>query len=257
MMKWLYFYSNWEFMVELLIVLGLSVGIMAGFFGVGGGTLIVPVLMMYGYSIQEAIGISIIQMLFSSLWGSYINFKASRIDFNQIWFLGFGALLGGGLSPIVVLHSSAEFLEFMFLIFVSFALLKFFYTPLKRDVKENYNKTLLFIVGFIAALASASVGIGGAILVTPFLHSFLGYDLKKATAISLFFITFNAIAGSVSWILSGALLYKEGLIVGTISLVGVSLGLYLAHKVSVKTFKLLLLGLYVWVFSYFVMRLFF
>ena len=53
----------------VLLGLGLLSGIFAGFFGIGGGTLIVPAMMLLGLDIKTAIGISVMQMMFSSLWG--------------------------------------------------------------------------------------------------------------------------------------------------------------------------------------------
>jgi len=54
-----------------LILLGTGVGVLSGFFGIGGGTILVPLLLMLGYETKAAIGISVLQMVFSSIYGSY------------------------------------------------------------------------------------------------------------------------------------------------------------------------------------------
>ena len=61
-------------MIEL-ILLGLLVGLLSGFFGIGGGTILVPILLLLGYDTKIAIGISVVQMVFSSIYGSFLNFK--------------------------------------------------------------------------------------------------------------------------------------------------------------------------------------
>ena len=43
-----------------LLVVGVVVGFISGFFGIGGGTVVVPVMILFGYDIKYAIGVSII-----------------------------------------------------------------------------------------------------------------------------------------------------------------------------------------------------
>ena len=85
-----------------LAFFGVIVGISSGFFGIGGGTLLVPSLIYLGYDIKIAIGISVMQMIFSSMFGSYINYKAGVLQLNSGIFLGFGALFGAALSGFIV-----------------------------------------------------------------------------------------------------------------------------------------------------------
>ncbi len=53
----------------LLILVGASVGTLSGFFGIGGGMILIPLLLLIGVDIKSAIGISIVQMVFSSFYG--------------------------------------------------------------------------------------------------------------------------------------------------------------------------------------------
>ena len=57
----------------ILILTGTLVGTLSGFFGIGGGMILIPILMLTGMDIKTAIGISVIQMVFSSFYGSYLN----------------------------------------------------------------------------------------------------------------------------------------------------------------------------------------
>lgn len=55
--------------VEILIILGFTSGVAAGFFGIGGGVIIVPCLLILGMQMEYAIGVSIMQMVFFlNLW---------------------------------------------------------------------------------------------------------------------------------------------------------------------------------------------
>lgn len=46
-----------------LIALGVVVGLLSGFFGIGGGTVLVPMLLALGYDTKVAIGMSVVQMV--------------------------------------------------------------------------------------------------------------------------------------------------------------------------------------------------
>jgi len=59
----------------ILILVGTLAGTLSGFFGIGGGMILIPLLMLTGMDIKTAIGISIVQMVFSSFYGSYLNYK--------------------------------------------------------------------------------------------------------------------------------------------------------------------------------------
>ena len=73
--------------VELFII-GIGVGYIAGFFGIGGGTVVVPIMVAFGYDIKTAIGISVMQMIFSATFGSYLNYKAGLLKLNRGVFFG-------------------------------------------------------------------------------------------------------------------------------------------------------------------------
>lgn len=62
------------------ILIGVAVGFISGFFGIGVGTVVVPTAMFFGYDIKYVIGASIIQMIFSLIFGSFVNFKNKILD---------------------------------------------------------------------------------------------------------------------------------------------------------------------------------
>ncbi len=64
-------------MIELAI-LGLITGAVSGFFGVGGGMVLVPMLLFANFDMKQAVSISIMQMVFSSIFGSFLNSKKNK-----------------------------------------------------------------------------------------------------------------------------------------------------------------------------------
>jgi uncharacterized membrane protein YfcA len=217
---------------------------MSGFFGIGGGTLLVPSLMFVGFAIKEAIGISVMQMVFSSIFGSYLNLKKGAFIMKDGILLGIGGFLGAQGSGFLVSHLSSFVLSSIFLFSVCLAIYKFFKSVPESNEPEVGSKVAIFLVGFFIGLIAISVGIGGGLFLTPILVGFMNYDLKKAISMSLFFIVFSSVSGFISLSMFGHINYQAGLIIGISSLIGVFLGVKYSYLISKKQHKKLLLGLY-------------
>ena len=65
------------------ILIGIVTGIISGLFGIGGGMIIVPFMLSIGFSSHHAIAISVFQMMFSSVFGSFINYKKRNLNIND------------------------------------------------------------------------------------------------------------------------------------------------------------------------------
>jgi uncharacterized membrane protein YfcA len=228
--------------IELLLV-GVFVGVVSGFFGVGGGTILVPVLLYFGFDIKEAIGISIVQMVFSSLFGSYLNYKKGTLKISSTIFFGLGGFVGGLASGYIVHTLSSKTLTWVFLAVVIFAIYRFFNAPALSHKTPIENRGLFFAIGIMIGMFATSLGIGGAILLTPIMVGFLHYDIKVAVSTSLFFIVFSSLAGLISLGSYGYIDYSHGIMIGLASLVGVYIGIFFAHKTEAKKHKNMILGL--------------
>lgn len=231
-----------------LAFFGILVGFSSGFFGIGGGTILVPSLIYLGYDIKMAIGISVMQMIFSSMFGSYVNYKAGVLQFNSGLFLGFGALFGAALSGPIVNYLPQIALLIMFAITLALSIYKFFTAPLEPKSAPNESKIVLFIVGVIIGAIAISTGTGGAIFLTPALVGFMNWDIRKAVGTTLFFIIFGSISGFISLSANGLVDYPAGFAVGLGSLAGVYFGVKVSQKVSKAVQKRALLILYVIMF---------
>lgn len=237
-----------EIMIFLLIILGVFVGFASGFFGIGGGTVLVPILLLIGVDIKTAIGASVVQMVFSSIFGSFVNYKNSSLKINDGIFVGLGGAFGALFSGKIVALFPDIILLYIFLIALILSIYKFFNSPIQTDKKSIESKTSLFIIGFFLGAIAISVGVGGAVFLTPILVGFLHYDMKRAISMGLFFVVFSSIAGFVSLAIHGFINYKLGLILGVSSLLGVYFGAKSSFVISRKWQKRALLTLYILMF---------
>jgi hypothetical protein len=241
-------------MVEML-ALGLVVGTLSGFFGIGGGTILVPALLLLAYDIKTAIGISVVQMVFSSLFGTFLNAKKGTLDIKMTSYIGIGGFIGASFSAILTEHIDAKLLEIIFLSFVSFALVRVYMTTSVQKNVKSVKSVYLLMIGFFIGIFSMTIGVGGSILLVPILVGLFHIPLKNATSAGLFFVVFSSISGFISHSLSGSISYEIGIYIGLASLLGVYLGVYLKEKVEVKLHKTLLTFFYFTLVVYLLQRL--
>ncbi len=217
---------------------GIITGFISGFFGVGGGMILVPMLLLVGYVMKEAVAISIMQMVFSSIYGSFLNSKKAQNVVRDGIVIGIGGFVGGLQSGYIVSNVTNEFLQYLFIAILIFSILRIFYSPAEQTCeRKSHNKFTLFVIGFFIGIIAMSIGVGGSILLTPILVGFMKYDLKSATALGLFFVIFSSIAGFTSVSLHGHMLYTEGAIIGVSSLIGVYFGIKVKHIVKATSYK--------------------
>lgn len=242
-------------MIELLL-LGSSVGVLSGFFGIGGGTILVPLLLALGFGIKEAIGISTVQMVFSSIYGSYLNNKKGNLDVKLVLTIGMGGFIGAFFSGYIAAYLSTDTLEKVFLLFAVFALLRMFIKSKDVVEKVEVDPLQLFIVGLLLGVLSMTIGVGGSILLVPILVGFWHIELRRAISAGLFFVVFSSISGMISHSMSGHVDFEKGLVIGIASLVGVYIGIYLKDKVGSALQRKLLVVFYATIVTYLIYRVF-
>ena len=242
-------------MIEL-IFLGLGVGVLSGFFGIGGGTILVPLLLMLGYETKAAIGISVLQMVFSSVYGSYLNNKKGTLDIPMVLVIGIGGFIGALLSGLIASSIPDSALEMIFLSFATFALLRLFFKTKEHKDQKEVSRLILLMIGIPLGALSMTIGVGGSIILVPILVGFLHVPLKKAISAGLFFVVFSSVAGFISHARLGHINYESGAIIGLASLIGVYIGIHLKDRVETVVQKRLLVGFYLLVVLYLVQRIF-
>jgi uncharacterized membrane protein YfcA len=238
------------------LFIGILTGFFSGFLGVGGGTILVPILLFIGFGLKEAIGISVTQMMMSSIYGSFLNYKKGLLNIKNGLSLALGGAVGASFSGFIVKALSKEVLGAVFLTLVLIAIIRFFISIPEPKTEPPIDNKKLFFIGMFVGCIAISVGVGGAILITPILVGFLKYRLKTTVSLSLFFVVFSSMSGFISQSLAGHINYKEGFLIGFGSLIGTYFGVKLYHKIDTNIHKKVLLLWYIFVFFAMIYKLY-
>lgn len=108
--------------IVILIIIGLSAGLISGALGVGGAIIIVPALVFFfGMTQHQAQGTSLMVLLFPvgllAVWNYY---KQGYVNFKIAVVLMIAFFVGGYLGSLVSIHIPAKILK------VAFGILLFF-----------------------------------------------------------------------------------------------------------------------------------
>lgn len=246
-------YISLEMALHQLPFIGMGVisGITSGLFGIGGGMVIVPFALAFGISSHHAIAMSVVQMIFSSVFGSYLNYKKKNLNIRDGLFVGLGGLLGASFSGVVVNFFSDIVLSAIFLCVSCIFFAKYFFGVQNKIVQNErsvaFKNCVLIAAGMITGVFAISLGIGGGLLIAPILGYFLGYDSKQVTRLALFFVIFASISGSLSFWREGVIdasVLQNGISVGLGGLLGVFLGIKIVEKMRLNSHRIALLCVY-------------
>lgn len=203
-------FSNRMDIVLLYLLAGIAAGILSGLFGLGGGVIIVPVLLiLFGIqgvdpaaSMHMAVASSLAIIVMTSLSSVRSHWRRGGVRWNIAGAMTPGIVLGALAGALLAAWISGELLR---LIFASFLLAVALRMALSRDIQRTLSlpgSAGLGAAGGGIGLISALVGIGGGSLTVPFLAK-CGIGMREAVGTSAACGLPIALAGTLGYVLSG------------------------------------------------------
>jgi len=240
-----------EYITFLLI--GLVGGTVAGLMGIGGGTVIIPLLLyLSGVEVKEATAMSMVHIVFASISGTIFNYFQKTIIFKYALYFGLSSMafsfLGGYFTKFIpdltikIMYLAALTVSFVMLLLRS-RISSHKTEPTKKDIYK------IIPIGAIAGFMAGILGIGGGFLFVPALLFFMGLPMNLATGTSLGAIIFTSIPGLIGKVISVDFNILFGVIVGIGGIGGARLGTYLKTRISQKVTRVLFILFFIVVFA--------
>lgn len=247
-----------EIQTTLVIAIALAfiIAFIFSMFGQGGGSVFTPLLLLLGYSILISSSTSLVLNLITSLSAGYIFYRKKMIDYKTSFIfapgISLGAFAGGALST----RFNTTVLLWLFVIFLLGVGARMLYSYFEKErtdevVAKNLSVgmyILVAVVGFAVGFFAGLLGVGGGILIVPFMVYVLKSPTKIAAGSSHLIISFSAFAGILGHATSHRFDLHLILLTGLAVLVGGNLGARLSMRFKTKILRAGL-GLIMWAFA--------
>ncbi|MGF1602727.1 MAG: sulfite exporter TauE/SafE family protein, partial [Thermosynechococcaceae cyanobacterium] len=192
----------------LLLVSGLAAGLLAGLLGIGGGVLLVPLLVGFGYLPIQAVGTSTLAILIIALGGTLQNLKSGNLRFNSILAFGLPSVITAQLGAFCAskLWQPLLLAAFGVLLWMTIYLVELRKKLIREPRYSAVPRNLLLArsaTGGISGFLAGFFGVGGGVVLVPLQILLVGESLKVAIQTSLGVIMITALSALVGHAIAG------------------------------------------------------
>ena len=246
-------------LTTLLVLLfsGCVTGFLAGLFGVGGGVVLVPILLLVFTATLNVsslvathltFGTSLFVVAFASLSSAYEYYKNGYVVSKAVLAIGIASIIAAFAGATLAASLQGNVLQGIFAIVVAGAAFRLLVEP--ELSRPEANMTLatgpMVLIGVVAGLVSSLAGVGGGVFSIPMMYYLLRFPVKKALGSSSAAIVLTSLVATVGYVVNGLgnpdlerypfvlgfvdYLHAIPVIVGTIPLA--KLGARVAHRMK-------------------------
>ncbi|MCH8553428.1 MAG: sulfite exporter TauE/SafE family protein [Natronospirillum sp.] len=190
--------------------LGVFVGFMAGLLGVGGGTLMVPVLttlfLLQGMPVEHVVHVALGTSMASIILTSISSLRAHHARGGVLWpivrTLSPGIVAGTFVATFIAAQLNSLVLAIVFALFMGYAALQMILDREPPPTRELPGRVGLLAAGTGIGGISAMVSIGGGSLTVPFL-TWHNVDVRKAIGTAAAVGLPISVAGTLGYLVNG------------------------------------------------------
>ena len=202
------------FVLFIMAFSAIVVGFMAGFFGIGGGLIMVPILFYIfsfagieqAFIMHLALGTSFSIIIPTSIISTMTHMKFKAVDFSIVKTFGAFVAIGVVFGTVFAISLKTSSLVLFFSIMTMLFSLYFLTTKEKiNPTPRKINLIYRVVCGFLSGFLSAPMGIAGGVINTPVLKMF-GYPIKVAIGCSAAVGFVIALIGAIGFAVSGSYL---------------------------------------------------
>lgn len=218
------------------IGIGLAAGLLSGLFGVGGGTVIVPMLvLLLRFDQRLAAGTSLAAIVPTAAVGVISYAMHGSVAWIPALILAAFAVAGAQIGTWLLARLPQNAVRWGFVAFLVFVIVMLFVVVPSRDAQLDLtwgSGVGLAILGVITGTLAGLLGVGGGVVVVPALMIFFGTSDLIAKGTSLLMMIPTAISGTIGNVRRGNVDLVASALIGVAACTTTALGSWLATLVE-------------------------
>lgn len=223
--------AAWRF-----VVVGAIGGLLSGMFGVGGGIVMVPLLILLaGMDQRRASATSLAAIVPTAVAGSVTYFANGQVDLVAAALVAIGGIVGGWLGARLLARLPLEWLRWLFIALLVVVAIRLAVAAPDRaadPVPLEAGPALgLVALGLVVGIASGLFGVGGGLIMVPAFMTLFGLGDLMARGTSLVAMIPTAVSGTLTNLRTGIVDLRAALIAGIAATLAAFPGVALAFLV--------------------------
>jgi uncharacterized membrane protein YfcA len=242
---------NAAVLAAFLVVLVISV--VFSMFGKGGGSLYTPVLVMLGWELSTSISTALFLNLVTALVATAVFARNRLVDFKFSSLFLPGTIAGSLLGALLSSRAPKDLLLGLFSAFLLGAgilMIRSNKGEADQQVRRLSRRLAAVVVTFSFAVGvlSSLIGVGGGLIIFPFLVLYLKYHPQKAAGANAYIVTVSSLVGSLGHLSIGHVDYLLIGITAIAASIGSAIGSHITVRASPKFVKVAF-AFIMWFFS--------
>ena len=229
--------------IGLLLLIGCGSGFFAGLFGIGGGLIIIPgLVVVLGMDHRRAVGTSLLAIVPAIAVGVAAYAYGGSVDLAAGGLLAIGAVTGAQLGTRLLMTIRRRTAQWIFVGFVAVMIVQLLLVVPNRGQGlplDPWRIAALVGLGLVAGVLSAILGIGGGGVVVPVLMLWFGASDLVAKGASLVMMIPGVLSGVWANLRRRNVDVRAGLTVGAASLLTSPGGAWVAHQIPAQAASIL------------------
>jgi uncharacterized membrane protein YfcA len=213
----------------LFVPVGVIIGVLAGFFGIGGGLALMPVLLLVGMNPAEAVSTSLMFTFGAGAAGALAHARMGRVKWERAVLIGLTGIFSAQFASRIIVYISGRY-DFILNLLIEILMLAFVIRLFREKQDAGPAPVVMpyvpasLLTGLFAGFLSSLLGIGGGIVIIPLLTIWQRFTAKIAIGTSSAAIMIVSAGGLFSYAGQLRLNWLVGICLIAGALIGTPLG---------------------------------
>lgn len=225
----------------MMLSLGAALGFFGGLFGIGGGIIVIPLLVL-GFGLDQALaqGTALVMMVPNLLIAWWRYSQRHPVAIKTALQIGAWACLTTWLVAHLATRLAPDLMRTVFSVFLLVLSLRMLLRPSTNTPAPAHKPRdlrLMPLVGIVGGSSMGLLGVGGGLVATPIFSGWFGQRQTVAQSLSLALVAPSSIIALMTYSGAQRVDWSMGLPLAVGGLFTVSAGVAMAHRLPEKRMR--------------------